>query len=407
MSCLSVFRVVSYCLIVIFRLNCGPVSRSKMQAFLFGCHFFRQIVQFIKSVDVELHEISTELVDKLIAHHCCHDGNVGAGNLLICSSSFLGQTLSSPMWILSQGEANRWLPIIAVPFSGAGNKCFAGQQLLHNLAPKKLAEGEPLNVKLFPETICLSCSTFANTVHIAFVSSQSSGLSTASFQLDAFLKEYFTLPKYVQAGDLIEIEDGAAIFIEDVIGNISNKKNLGYMVQHDKTTFLQVTNKPMLKCAVRVKLKRCTSYNCFNSFHDIMKYQTPLQPGGLLEHCYRVESLIKPFLKHFIESSTPPPLIPPSFLISGHSGCGKKITIKSVAASLGLHWVQVSCFDLVSSGESGKAIELRIDNAFNNAQQQAPSVLYLNHIEVIYNLKTINNNLKNVHFSAFLTMPSC
>ena len=70
----------------------------------------------------------------------------------------------------------------------------------------------------------------------------------------------------------------------------------------------------------------------------------------------------------------------PSFLISGSSGSGKRTIIKTVAKSLGIQLLEISCRSLI--GESTKATEMRIQNAFQSAHQVSPAFLYLTDIEV-------------------------
>ncbi|PIA37783.1 hypothetical protein AQUCO_03000366v1 [Aquilegia coerulea] len=83
-----------------------------------------------------------------------------------------------------------------------------------------------------------------------------------------------------------------------------------------------------------------------------------------------------------------PPLCPSSVsskfrvavLLHGLEGCGKRTTVRYVARRLGLHVVQYSCYDLISSSE--KKVSGALAQAFETAKRYSPAILLLRHFEV-------------------------
>lgn len=83
-----------------------------------------------------------------------------------------------------------------------------------------------------------------------------------------------------------------------------------------------------------------------------------------------------------------PPLCPSSLsskfrvavLLHGLAGCGKRTVVHYVARRLGLHVVEYSCYDLMSSSE--KKLSEALAHAFNAAQRYSPTILLLRHFEV-------------------------
>ncbi|KAL5731438.1 peroxisomal assembly protein [Ranunculus cassubicifolius] len=89
-----------------------------------------------------------------------------------------------------------------------------------------------------------------------------------------------------------------------------------------------------------------------------------------------------------------PPLCPSSLsskfrvavLLHGLAGCGKRTVVRYVARRLGLHVVEYSCYDLMSSSE--KKVSEALAHAFSAAQRYSPTILLLRHFEVFKKVST-------------------
>lgn len=84
-----------------------------------------------------------------------------------------------------------------------------------------------------------------------------------------------------------------------------------------------------------------------------------------------------------------------SILLSGARGSGKKTLVSTIAASLGLHFLEVNCFDIV--GESDIKTEAYLRLRFERAAQCAPCVLLLRNIDA---LAKKNQDIGSGHESA-------
>ncbi|KAL0459632.1 UNVERIFIED_CONTAM: Peroxisome biogenesis protein 6 [Sesamum latifolium] len=73
-----------------------------------------------------------------------------------------------------------------------------------------------------------------------------------------------------------------------------------------------------------------------------------------------------------------------AILLHGVPGCGKRIVIKYVACQLGLHVVEYSCHNFMTSSEKKTSVALA--EAFNTARRYCPTILLLRHFEVFRNL---------------------
>lgn len=87
-----------------------------------------------------------------------------------------------------------------------------------------------------------------------------------------------------------------------------------------------------------------------------------------------------------------PPLCPSALsskfrvavLLYGLAGCGKKTVVKYVAQRLGMHVVEFSCHNIMTSSE--KKTSAALAQAFNTAQRYSPAILLLRHFDVFRNL---------------------
>ncbi|ONM14442.1 Peroxisome biogenesis protein 6 [Zea mays] len=77
------------------------------------------------------------------------------------------------------------------------------------------------------------------------------------------------------------------------------------------------------------------------------------------------------------------PKIKFSTFLYGPPGCGKRTVVRHVANHLGLHVVECSCHDLMTSSESGAPTALA--TTFKEAQKYSPCIILLRHFDAIGN----------------------
>ena len=372
----KVIKVVTYALVFAFKLRHQRLS-TRMQLLISGCHFLRQIRQFVSRVTAEVHECPLELMKRVLKYHGALEPNIDFGNLLVCGSEFFPKFLKNFRWGLVEADVTRWVLIISLPIKGMGNKCFGSQQLIFNLFGRA-SKNKQLIALLYPETLREICSSNATVARIALINSQSSNSDVSNK-----LKEYFSISRYVQVDDLISVDDNTTVLIKSIEFPQSKPKNLGFLVEQGITTLYKVTSISSLRLPFYFKLKNNQSTGPFDCYDQIINCFIPCKPYGLSEECQKMYETIAPFLSSSDLSTLPCP----SFLISGISGSGKRTVVKSVAHMLGLHFIETSCLSLL--GESAKATELRLKNAIQCAHQISPAILYLTDLEVMNSITEI------------------
>ncbi len=373
----SVVKVVTYSLILIFKFRDKRISSKKMQIFFSSCHFLRLVRQFVLSVDAEIHEIPTELLKKLLEKHGHMSACLDLGNTIIFESSFFTKNIQQYSWLMVQTSSGcaRWVQAISLPIKKMGHKCFCTHQLYHNLFAKTTSK--PHIIQVFPETLQQSKIEWASTARISLLNSSQTNDDSSVEKL----KNFFNIRKYVQIGDLIEV-DNSLIFIVHSVDSKSLKKNIGYFVENQKSSLFQIASVPCLKIPIKRKLKKNLGRLNLTSYEEIKNCTLINQPPSLSEYCEFLQKIIGPFVVNCTaELNTWNRSISlPTFFLTGPSGSGKRLVLQCVANSLGLHFVEVSCLTLI--GESSKASELRIRSVFQNARDVSPAILYLTDIDV-------------------------
>ncbi|XP_023240129.1 peroxisome assembly factor 2-like [Centruroides sculpturatus] len=120
-----------------------------------------------------------------------------------------------------------------------------------------------------------------------------------------------------------------------------------------------------------------------NPIHPI--WEIPKPPGMDL-YVDQLQSIIMPYLKlDSIKDNTEfgdvDYQIRPNILLTGPSGYGKTIIVKSLCRCLNLHFFQVNCYNLI--GDLPGATEARFKATFEKAIMCAPCILLLKNIEII------------------------
>lgn len=372
----SVVKVVTYSLILIFKFRDKRINSKKMHIFFSSCHFLRLVRQFMMKTDAEIYEVPTALLKRVLQKHGCFNAHLDLGNILIFGSDFLPKVLKQPRWLLVQTPycTARWVCAISLPIRKLHNGCFASNQLYHNLFVMKPKSP----IQIFPETLQQTSIPSAITARVSLLNS-----SQTSSDIVEKLKKFFNSKKYLQPGDLFQVDKGLLFKVHSIDASKSVKKNIGYFVENQKSSLFQLASIPSLQFSVTQKLKKIPTELSFSTFEEIRNCTISNRPPSLSGYCDFVHKLIAPFIAHGTPDFTNRNacLALPTFLMTGPSGSGKRLVVKCVADALGLEFVEVSCLSLL--GESSKASELRIRNAFENAHQVSPAILYFTDIEVI------------------------
>ena len=388
-------KVITYNLILIFKLRHGNFNSKKLAIFFSSCHFLRQIRQFIHKKLFCAEEIPRELIQKILQVHGKYTSDLDIDNIFIVGDECLPSATNQPKWILVQTEKMyRWVAVSALPIKNMGDRCFASPQLIYNLFLKNYQSSGSLLAHIFPETIQTCCSSHAKSASIALINS-----TAQDDDLNQKLKAHFTHPKYVQINDLIKIDNSCSFIVKSVEVPKGGRRNAGFFLEHGQSSLFQVRGETSQTFPINLKLRKSTCKINLETYKEVQDCIISIKPSGLnfkfnqdlqwllkiywisglLDHCEILQRSIAPHLMRDQMLGKPYDTLP-SFLLSGTSGSGKRIVVKSVADSLGLQIVEVSCLSLI--GDSTKASELRIQNAFQSARQVSPAFLYLTDIEV-------------------------
>lgn len=373
-----VVKVITYSLILVFKFRDRRISSRKMQIFFSSCHFLRLVRQYLVTSNAFVNEIPLQLIQKILEAHKSYDSRIDLGNVLIFGSEFLPQTEKEFSWMLVQTSTGntRWVCSVSLPIKKMSNQCFCSYQLYHNLCRKSAVNK---SIRIFPETLQETNSSLTNAsmARVALLNSMQVGDSVKK------LKKFFFFQKYVQPGDLVEVDKEMMLKIESVDGPKSLKRNIGYFIENQKSSLFQLASVPSLKFPTERKLKlNWKTLNSLSTYEEINDCTMLNRPPSFSEYCNLIQRIIEPFLIGASDWLNKPSMSVtlPTFLITGPSGSGKRFVVKCVADALGLHFMEMSCLGLL--GESSKASELRIRNLFENARQVSPAVLYLTDIDV-------------------------
>ena len=144
----------------------------------------------------------------------------------------------------------------------------------------------------------------------------------------------------------------------------TNLPKIGYIVQN-QTTLVEISsvNSPLPMC-----MKHFTQNKMF------------FPPPGMENVFKELVTIILPFLTNQERLSD----MNCSVLLHGIRGNGKRSVIRSVCEYLGIHILEVNCFDLLGQGDTETTEGLKI--CFQQAQKVLPCILLLRHIESLEKL---------------------
>ncbi|KAI3449524.1 hypothetical protein Pfo_006189 [Paulownia fortunei] len=197
--------------------------------------------------------------------------------------------------------------------------------------------------------------------------------------IDLALNDYFSVDRYLARGDLFSICINWNCKSELCIPCNQMMLNGGEDTIYFKVAAVEPSEEHVLR---------------------VNRSQTALVLGGGVPSAVPPDPLI-PQSKSFsplqddavlaLASILAPTLCPSAFsskfrvaiLLHGVPGCGKRTVIRYVARQLGLHVVEYSCHNFMTSSEKKTSIALA--EAFNMARRYRPTILLLRHFEVFRN----------------------
>ncbi|KAG2574739.1 hypothetical protein PVAP13_7KG342700 [Panicum virgatum] len=206
------------------------------------------------------------------------------------------------------------------------------------------------------------------------------GESDYQDMVDQALNEYFKFDRFLARGDVFCIRNNWNCGMSSCLACNRQDDNLRPRnMIYFKVTSMEPSDEPILRVncnETALVLGGAASaaippYSFFAASGDPL----PLH-GEIVEH---LASIIAPAL-------CPSDILPKikfSTFIYGPSGCGKRTVVRHVASHLGLHVVECSCHDLMTSSESGAPAALTA--AFKESQKYSPCIMLLRHFDAIGN----------------------
>lgn len=194
--------------------------------------------------------------------------------------------------------------------------------------------------------------------------------------IDVALNAYFSVDRFLSRGDLFNICARWSCKSELCISCNQNTLNGGDDLIYFKVVAMEPSEEPVLR---------------------VNRTRTALVLGGAVSSAVPPDPLISqtkgssPLQEDTVQTlaSILAPTLCPSALLSkfrvaillhGLSGCGKRTVIRYVARQLGLHVVEYSCHNFMTSSENKASVALA--EAFDVASRYRPTILLLRHFEV-------------------------
>ncbi|KAH6811136.1 peroxin 6 [Perilla frutescens var. frutescens] len=250
-------------------------------------------------------------------------------------------------------------------------------------------ENEPFTVRIGLESWA-EMPKYASHLRVSFVKIPECGtferLKTSSSEeandrqslIDLALNDYFSVDRYLTRGDLFSVSINWNCKSELCIPCNQKTQSSGDNTIYFKVAAMEPSEEPVLR---------------------INRHQTALVLGGGVPSAIPPDPLI-PQLKGVsplqedavlaLASILAPTLFPSalsskfrvSILLHGVAGSGKRTVIRYVARRLGLHVVEYSCHDFMTSSE--KKASIALSEAFIAARRYCPAILLLRHFEVFH-----------------------
>ncbi|KAH6821775.1 peroxin 6 [Perilla frutescens var. hirtella] len=250
-------------------------------------------------------------------------------------------------------------------------------------------ENEPFTVRIGLESWA-EMPKYASHLRVSFVKIPECGtferLKTSSSEeandrqslIDLALNDYFSVDRYLTRGDLFSVSINWNCKSELCIPCNQKTQSSGDNTIYFKVAAMEPSEEPVLR---------------------INRHQTALVLGGGVPSAIPPDPLIpqskgvSPLQEDAVlalASILAPTLFPSalsskfrvSILLHGVAGSGKRTVIRYVARRLGLHVVEYSCHDFMTSSE--KKASIALSEAFIAARRYCPAILLLRHFEVFH-----------------------
>ncbi|KAJ1688521.1 hypothetical protein LUZ63_019911 [Rhynchospora breviuscula] len=295
----------------------------------------------------------------------------------------------SPLLAFNLGFHTSCLKLL-LPKQGHLFKYFHTNEHEHEHDIPEQNENLSLNVQITPLPIL---PKYASHLRVSFVKIPECGMlpslkgnslieaSHYQTMVDSALNQFFKVDRLLMKGDVFCVRKvwhcGSEMCL--VCTDKTVRRRLNDLI-YFKVTSMEPSDEPVL----RVNCSQTTlvlggaapsaipPYNLLCSSSD----QVPVQGEAVKTLSFLIASVIYP--------SVLTSKFRFGLLLHGPSGCGKRTVVRYVAKHTGLHVVEYSCHDMLTS--SGKGASAALAAAFKAAHRFAPCIMLLRHLDAFANL---------------------
>uniref|UniRef100_A0A0D9ZQQ8 Peroxisomal ATPase PEX6 n=1 Tax=Oryza glumipatula TaxID=40148 RepID=A0A0D9ZQQ8_9ORYZ len=198
--------------------------------------------------------------------------------------------------------------------------------------------------------------------------------------IDQALNEHFKFDRFLARGDVFCIRNSWNCGATSCLA--CNRED-NRLHPHDMIYFKVTGMEPSDEPVHRVNCNQTALVLGGGASASIPPYSLFASPGASVPlHSEIVEHLASIIAPAICPSNILPKVKFSTFLY-GPSGCGKRTVVKHVANHFGLHVVECSCHDLMTSSDSGAPAALVA--AFKEAHKYSPCIILLRHFDAIGN----------------------
>ncbi|XP_051118596.1 peroxisome biogenesis protein 6 [Andrographis paniculata] len=213
-------------------------------------------------------------------------------------------------------------------------------------------------------------------------------LKTRSFEeaqdrqdlIDLALNDYFSVDRFLSRGDLFSVRINWNCKSELCIPCNQKMQNGGDNTIYFKVVAMEPSEEPVLR------INRSQTALVLGGGVPSSVPPKPLIPEPKSPFPLQVDAVLS--LASILAPTLCPSALSSRFrvavLLHGVPGCGKRTVMRYVARHLGLHVVEYSCQNFLTSSE--KKISVALTEAFSLARRYCPTILLLRHFEVFRNI---------------------
>ncbi|XP_032071875.1 peroxisome biogenesis factor 6 isoform X2 [Thamnophis elegans] len=310
------------------------------------------------------------------------------GDLPGCTASCLASVqVLRPQWYFPYGEKDDGHPQATSADAFLNESALIPASLAFNLSCDPL-EGNLLTIQRYGEAAgvqeikgsrsLLSVPPIAKELHIEIVTSPT--YNTRGIY-DQILYQHFQTPRLVQENDILclptvghpeFLEENATKFIrwpelcfrvKRILPAENIQQSIGYLADTQNTSLFLVGS----------------TNSAIPSFpsHNGCNFWSSLSPAGLCSTVKQLCDILGPHLHNretLLNGSG-------SILLSGPSGVGKITAVRAACSRLNLHFFKVNC--VVLCGDTTESTEVKLHNAFSEAELYSPCVLLMKDVELL------------------------